>query len=124
MILFAKRFKKERLKKGLTQNQLAEMFNTNKSNISRYEKGYSMPGVKNLTKYADFFDVSLDYLIGRTDIPELHNIPKEMQFLFTSENLKYLKIAYQLKINDISPKSITIFLSFYKALEAELKYSR
>ncbi len=124
MTIFAKRFKKERLNKGLTQKELAEMFNTNKSNISRYEKGYSMPGVKILTKYADFFNVSIDYLLGRSDIPELQKIPKEMQILFSEENFKYLKIAHKLRINNISPDTINIFLDFYKLLKTEIKYSQ
>lgn len=64
---FGTRFKEERKRKKLTQEQLANMFFLNKSSISRYEKGNQMPEMPTLQKIADFFEVSTDYLLGRTD---------------------------------------------------------
>lgn len=65
--LFSIRFKEERKNKGLTQEQLAKEFFLNKSSISRYEKGTQMPEMVMLQKFAEYFDVSVDYLLGRTD---------------------------------------------------------
>ena len=67
MELFSIRFKEERKNKGLTQEQLAKEFFLNKSSISRYEKGTQMPEMVMLQKFAEYFDVSVDYLLGRTD---------------------------------------------------------
>ena len=67
MEVFGERFKEERKRKGLTQEQLANKFFLNKSSISRYEKGNQTPEMPTLQKFADFFNVSTDYLLGRTD---------------------------------------------------------
>lgn len=67
MSLFAKRFREERKKKGLTQQELAELFHTDKSSISKYENDHSMPELPILQEYAKFFGVSIDYLLGNTE---------------------------------------------------------
>ncbi|WP_276699788.1 helix-turn-helix domain-containing protein [Romboutsia ilealis] len=72
MELFSIRFKEERKSKGLTQEQLAKEFFLNKSSISRYEKGTQMPEMVMLQKFAEYFDVSVDYLLGRTDERNAH----------------------------------------------------
>lgn len=119
MSIFAKRFKQERMKKGLTQKELAIKFNTNKSNISRYENGYSIPKVKSLQNYADFFNVSIDYLLGRTDLRNYNQIPQPLQKLTQKKNLKYLKIAKQIKDKNISPEIISLFITFYEKLKSK-----
>lgn len=67
MSTFADRFKKERLNKNLTQAELADKFHTDKSSISKYENGHSMPELPILQEYAEFFGVSIDYLLGNTN---------------------------------------------------------
>lgn len=64
---FNERFKSERKNKNLTQKELADVFNTDKSTISKYENGHNKPDIDVLIKYADFFEVSIDYLLGRTE---------------------------------------------------------
>ncbi|MBZ9685531.1 helix-turn-helix domain-containing protein [Clostridium estertheticum] len=68
MATFGERFKKLRMEKGLTQDKLAQNFSINKSSISRYEKNAQVPENPALQAFADFFKVSMDYLLGRTDI--------------------------------------------------------
>ena len=54
----------------ITQEQLAkELGLNNKSSIANYESGYSMPSDEIKIKLAEYFCVSLDYLLGKTDIP-------------------------------------------------------
>lgn len=67
MDTFGNRLKSLRKSKSLTQEELASIFYINKSSISRYENNSQIPEHKLLQKIADFFDVSLDYLLGRTD---------------------------------------------------------
>jgi len=65
------RLKEIRKQKGISQLKLALDLNTNQNTISRYETGEREPGICELIKLADYFDVSIDYLLGRTDNPEL-----------------------------------------------------
>ena len=66
------RLKELRQKKGLTQLRLATELNTTQNTISRYETGEHEPGIAELIKIADYVHVSVDYLIGRTDDPQMH----------------------------------------------------
>ena len=63
------RLKELRKKKGISQLRLATELNTTQNTISRYETGEREPGIDELIKIADYFNVSVDYLIGRTESP-------------------------------------------------------
>lgn len=65
---FSKRLTDLRQSKGLTQNELAELVNVSRSALSLYELGKREPDYETLVRLADFFDVSVDYLLGKTDI--------------------------------------------------------
>lgn len=54
---------------GLSQNKLGKIMGLPQSSINRYEQGQSTPSAKTLRWYADYFDVSMDYIYGRTDDP-------------------------------------------------------
>lgn len=54
----------------LSQLKLAMDLNMNQNSISRYENGEREADYATLIKLADYFDVSVDYLLGRTDNPE------------------------------------------------------
>ena len=66
------RLKELRKKKGISQLRLATDLNTTQNTISRYETGEREPGIDELIKIADYFNVSVDFLIGRTDNPKLN----------------------------------------------------
>ena len=66
------RLKELRKKKGISQLRLATDLNTTQNTISRYETGEREPGIDELIKIADYFNVSVDYLIGRTENPKLN----------------------------------------------------
>lgn len=66
------RLKELRKKKGLSQLRLATELNTTQNTISRYETGEREPGIDELIKIADYFNVSVDYLLERTGDPRLH----------------------------------------------------
>ena len=55
---------------GVSQAKLAKMMGSNQSSLNRYENGQSEAPYKILLWYADYFDVSLDYIFGRTDKPQ------------------------------------------------------
>ena len=66
------RLKEIRKTKGISQLKLALDLNTNQNTISRYETGEREPGIDELIKLADYFNVSVDYLIGRTENPKMN----------------------------------------------------
>lgn len=66
-----KRLKELRKKKRLSQLALAMKLNTSQNTISRYETGEREPGIEELVRIADFFQVSVDYLLERTDNPKI-----------------------------------------------------
>ena len=53
-----------------SQTNLAKVLGLTQSSINRYENDDSSPSYEVLLKYADYFDVSLDYIFGRTDDPQ------------------------------------------------------
>ena len=65
-----KRLKALRESIGLSQVKMAEAIGSTQSSINRYEQGQSAPSLETLVKYADYFDVSMDYLFARTDNPQ------------------------------------------------------
>jgi transcriptional regulator with XRE-family HTH domain len=67
MATFADRLRHLRKEKRITQEKLAEIFFITKSAVSKYETGINTPENKLLQDIADFFEVSVDYLLGRTD---------------------------------------------------------
>ena len=54
---------------AIKEQQLVTDLNTNQNTISRYETGEREPGINELIKIADYFNVSVDYLLERTDNP-------------------------------------------------------
>lgn len=50
-----------------TQRQVAKALGVTPQAISFYERGLREPGIDELIKMADFFEVSIDYLVGRID---------------------------------------------------------
>lgn len=65
--IFAERFKARRLELGFNQAYLSDKLNIQRSTITNYEKGYIMPTAANLPAIASVLNVSVDYLLGRTD---------------------------------------------------------
>lgn len=53
----------------LSQKKLAGILGTQQSSVNRYEQGQAVPVPEIFVKYADYFDVSMDYLYCRTDDP-------------------------------------------------------
>lgn len=50
---------------SLSQAKLAELWGITQSSLNRYENGQSTPMVELFRRYADFFDVSMDYIFSR-----------------------------------------------------------
>ena len=69
---FSERIKQLRAEHGLTQDAVGKIIGVKRYSVYTYEKGLNYPEVRGLIILADYFNVSLDYLVGRTDNPEIN----------------------------------------------------
>lgn len=98
--MFSKRIEKLREKEKITQKSLAVKLGIARTTYSGYENGAREPDLETLKKIADYFEVSIDFLVGRTDDPnmyfseeykKLHNIID----LNEPEDIKKIKLTYK-----------------------------
>lgn len=66
--IFGKRVKELRNKKGLSQDRVAQAIGISRSRYSHYENNRVEPDIELIRKIANYYDVKVDYLIGRTEI--------------------------------------------------------
>ena len=108
MPLFPQRLRQLRKQKKLTAKAFGDMFNLAESTISGYETGSRKPDIELIEKFADFFGVSVDYLLGRTDNPSngtdtrtpIENQP-EVQFIMRARQ-------------ELSPRAFEKFMELAK----------
>lgn len=81
MTIFGERLKKLREGRSLSQGEFGRLFRVAQTTIGMYEKGNREPNFNKLKQFADFFGVSIDYLIGHTDDPSKHYSPVTREFL-------------------------------------------
>lgn len=67
-MLFHERLKGLREDRDLTQQEVAEFLNIERNTLSGYEIGYREPSFDILVKLADYYDITLDYLLCRTNL--------------------------------------------------------
>ena len=65
---FSERLRQLREKHGYTQKQLADAVHLSKNAICNYEKNVNLPNIETLMSLADIFNVTVDYLLGRSAI--------------------------------------------------------
>lgn len=65
--IFCKRLKELRIEKGLKQEEIATQLGVTQRKVSYWETGKIEPDLLHLGKIAEFFDVSVDYLLGRKE---------------------------------------------------------
>lgn len=63
------RLRKLRQSVKMSQKKMGELLGVSQSAIDRYERDTASPNAENFVVYADYFDVSLDYIFGRCDDP-------------------------------------------------------
>lgn len=69
MLVIGQRIKDLRTSRGLTQEQLADILKTSKSRIGMYEIGKREPNFEMLEAIADYFNVDMNFLLGKSDVP-------------------------------------------------------
>ena len=94
---FGQRLRDLRTEKNISQDELAKLIDRHESAISKYERQKKEPNYKVLNKLANFFDVSVDYLLGRTNV----RIPYKMYY--TGD--EFGKLA-EIEKHDFDPEDI------------------
>lgn len=91
MNAFTKRLRHLRRLNNVTQQELANYLKVGKTTVSNYETGYSSPDVETLGKIAEFFNTSVDYLLGRTDQRNAEEKPElPAEFETPEEAMKFI----------------------------------
>lgn len=80
MSKFNLRLRELRTSRKLSQQNLADYLNISKSSVNMYERGEREPGLDTLEAIADFFNVDLDYLSGKTSEIKAFAIDKSVQY--------------------------------------------
>ena len=118
----AQRLKSLRESVGVSQAKLAALMGATQASVKRYENGQSSPPLKILRWYADFFDVSLDYIFARTEQPEgklYEHKPKVVEAI-TQDN-KELRQFVDMCFDPASPVSEKLRETLTKLLEEQRK---
>lgn len=132
MATFSERLKQLREEKNKTLGQMAEDLNTTKASLSRYENDMRKPKMDFTQEIADYFNVSIDYLLGRTDIrqPEKNNetienirqaledTPDLLEFFDEMAKRKDLQM-FAKQCRELSPSTIKRLMKISKIFEEE-----
>ncbi len=105
MSTFAMRVKEQRTKKGFSQAQMAEEIGLTKQTVSLWERGVRRPDFETMVYLADYFNVSVAYLIGQSDDATVSN---EDEALWVDGETVMEIEALCTKLAQMSPKSRSI----------------
>lgn len=94
---------------GLSQQEFAEKVNMTQQRISAYEKGKREPDIESIKQFADFFDVSIDFLLGHSDIRKPSEVPNNLSSILNKE------------ASGLSVEEVTAALKFYKDMKNKIK---
>lgn len=86
---FSSRLKYLRKEKGKTQQSIAELLKVQRSTYGEYERGKILPPMDKLKVLADYFGISVDYLMGHTNF-KTHEERQEKDAMDVSKNLKII----------------------------------
>ncbi|MBO8161913.1 MAG: helix-turn-helix transcriptional regulator [Thermosipho sp. (in: Bacteria)] len=125
---FPERLKELRLERGLLQKDIAEYLNITRPTIAHYENGTRKPDHETLERLASFFNVSIDYLLGRTNIRNeetMQNIvdaikdnPELLDFWNQLVQREDLQLMFK-QTKRLSPESIRKIIEVIKLIEDE-----
>lgn len=108
-------FKRLRIEKGMSQDQLSKAIGVSRSAIGMYEQGKREPDFETLEVIADFFNVNMDYLLGRSNIqtPQLKKQIKDYVMVFDDVEIELLEA---LRKSDDTTKEMIQRILLFKAI--------
>ena len=112
--MFAKRITSLRENKNLYQKDIARIFNVEQATVSNWEKGKRIPDSDMLIKLANFFGVSVDFLLGN------EQKKSEEEEIETLRQL-LIKSGFMKQNEDLSKEKLNMLMKFVKANKEFLK---
>ena len=111
-----KNLRKLRINKGISQQQLADVIGTSQQSVNKYENHRVEPDISALIKLADYFETTIDYLVGHVSV-SVQDLIEEIEP--TKEEITFIRAYRQLSKDEKA--SIQLVLKNYmrnkKALE-------
>lgn len=100
MSKFSERFKSLRKERGLSQAALATELGFTKSSVNMYERGDREPGLESLETIADFFNVDMDYLLGKSDVQNrfLYTPASDAESVALTDNILPMPVTYKVPL--------------------------
>lgn len=101
---------------------LADAIGVSSGNVYDWKSGKAKPGAEALRKIADYFDVSTDYLLGRTDDPnmavvDMESISKHFRKAFNKEDLEILEVAKEAVEDGLTAADLREILRTFRFLK-------
>lgn len=107
---FSQRLKELRKERKLTQKQLAESLGIATSTIIKYERGEREPNIQNIKRFANYFNVTVDYLLGFDDEFNNLDLTSKRIALFNDEKI-FFDNRGQLGFKDSASKKMLGFIN-------------
>jgi transcriptional regulator with XRE-family HTH domain len=129
MSTFAERLKQVRTKKKLTQKKVAEKTGLIRATLANWEIGRAEPDLESIKTLANFYNVPVDYLLGRTDDVEtlekdiesaISGHPELMEIWSAIKNREDLQSLFR-EVKPMTPENVKKVIRIIKALEDEKK---
>ena len=111
---FSKNLKKIRKLKGITQKELAGILNISRSCISNYEAEKRQPDNDTIIRIADYFNVSVDYLLGRSKIKITAAATERLMKIQRIGDI--LDLGNKLDLKNAEPSAKLALIEFYSYL--------
>lgn len=121
MKTYGHRIAKLREQRKLTQEELSKQLSISRASLSHYEKSRRVPDYETLNKIADFFNVTVDYLIGRTDDPSPPENEQNEHIKLFEESLELsdesILERFSLLVDgrELTPEEAKRFIAFIRA---------
>lgn len=114
---YGSRIAKLRKSRGLTQMQLSDALEISRASLALYEQNRREPDSTMLTKISNYFNVSIDYLVGRTDNPQTmdDDIKQFINQLELSDDTILSKFKLQIDGQELTPEEAKRFIAFIRA---------
>lgn len=90
-MLFGSVLRTLRKKNNLTQKELSEILGCSESTVGMYERGHREPDFETLESIADYFNVDMDYLTGRSSIERQYTCLSQKSIILSADELQLLE---------------------------------
>ncbi len=132
MATFGERLRELRDDRGLNQENIANILNVDRSTIAGYETRGRETSYSNLMILAELFDVSIDYLIGYSDVKNhgprkiyaaeelIDYVPDGYKELFKSENLGAIEFTNSIIKEEINPTDLIELVKIVQNLRKQV----